>query len=81
MCMCVSREDRKCVLKKKRNKRRCHPILFFIRFFNVQQAQFVAKFLTNIEYNNFLVEERVNLKKMVEGTQNRIKKIYKNRYL
>lgn len=54
---------------------------FFIRFFNVQQAQFVAKFLTNIEYNNFLVEERVNLKKMVEGTQNRIKKIYKNRYL
>lgn len=53
MCMCVSREDRKCVLKKKRNKRRCHPILFLFVFFNVQASAICSKIFNEyIEYNN-----------------------------
>lgn len=40
-------------VKKKKEQEKMPSNTFFIRFFNVQQAQFVAKFFNEyIEYNN-----------------------------
>lgn len=48
VCMCVSREDRKCVLKRKGTREDAIQYFFYSFFLTYKQAQFAAKFLTNI---------------------------------